>query len=78
MGDWITISKLLPQFVYPTKFVLWLLLLAFVLLLFRRRTGAGISLLATRFDHDMSTLGVPDTQTIKGRLGHFPRMDGLS
>ena len=44
MSDWVTLSKLLPQFVYPTKFVLWLLLLAFVLLLFRRRTGAGISL----------------------------------
>ena len=44
MIDWVTLSKLLPQIVYPTNLVLWLLLLAFFLVLFRRQLGAGVSL----------------------------------
>ena len=44
MGDWITLSKLLPKLICPTNIVLWLLLLAFLLLMFRRRTGSGIAL----------------------------------
>jgi len=44
MTDWVTMSKLLPQIIYPANVVLWLLVLAFFLLLCRRQLGAGISL----------------------------------
>ena len=44
MNDWVTCSKLLPQLIYPVNLVLWLILIAFFLLLFRRQLAAGVSL----------------------------------
>ncbi len=44
MPDWITLSKLLPQLIYPENVVLWLMVLTFALLLFRRAKSAGIVL----------------------------------
>ena len=44
MTDWLTLSKLLPQVIYPTNLIIWLMLLAFFLLLFRRGFAAGLSL----------------------------------
>ncbi len=44
MNDWITMSKLLPQFVYPFSLMLWLLILALLSHFLRRRKLAGISL----------------------------------
>ena len=44
MTDWVTLSKLLPQAIYPTNVIVWLMLLAFFLLLFRRGFAAGLSL----------------------------------
>ncbi|MBL09717.1 MAG: hypothetical protein CL402_04215 [Acidiferrobacteraceae bacterium] len=44
MTDWVTLSKVLPQLVYPGNLMIWLLLLAFILLLCHRRLGAAVSL----------------------------------
>ena len=44
MSDWITLSKLLPQLVYPFSLILWFLVLAFLSLLLRRGKLAGVCL----------------------------------
>ena len=46
MDEWITLSKLLPQFIYPFNVVLWLFLLSLVFFIFRLRRLHGIMLLA--------------------------------
>jgi uncharacterized SAM-binding protein YcdF (DUF218 family) len=45
MGDWVIWAKFLSRLMYPSTIVLFLLFLAFVLLLIRRRIGATLSLL---------------------------------
>ncbi|MDP6030081.1 MAG: YdcF family protein [Arenicellales bacterium] len=44
MPDWVTLSKLLVQLIYPANIVLWLLVFAFVLILLRRAKAAGVAL----------------------------------
>ena len=44
MGDWITLSKLLPQIIYPFNVVLWLLIIALALFISRYRRAAVVSL----------------------------------
>mgnify|MGYP001263960147 CR=1 FL=1 len=44
MSDWITLSKLLPQLIYPFSLILWLLVLGFLFLLLRRGKLAGVCL----------------------------------
>ena len=46
MNEWITLSKLLPQFIYPFNLVLWLFLLSLVFFFFRLRRLQGTTLLA--------------------------------
>ena len=45
MNEWITLSKLLPQFIYPFNVVLWLFLLSLVFFVFRLRRLLGTMLL---------------------------------
>ena len=47
MSEWITWSKLLPQFVYPFNLVLWLVLLCILLFVLRYRRLLGIALFAS-------------------------------
>ena len=44
MDDWVTLSKILPQLVYPFNISLWLLLVAGSLFILRRRFAATLSL----------------------------------
>jgi uncharacterized SAM-binding protein YcdF (DUF218 family) len=44
MGDWVTWVKILSRLMYPSTLVMFLLFLAFVLLVIRRRRGAGVFL----------------------------------
>jgi uncharacterized SAM-binding protein YcdF (DUF218 family) len=44
MDDWVTLSKILPQLVYPFNLSLWLLLVAGLLVILRRRFAATLSL----------------------------------
>ena len=44
MNDWITLSNLLPQLVYPLNLALWFLILGMGLLSFRRHRAATFSL----------------------------------
>ena len=44
MSEWIALSKILPQVIYPFNLMLWLLIFAFLFLLLRYRKLAGISL----------------------------------
>ena len=44
MPEWITLSKFLPQLIYPANIVLWLVLFAFLLILLRRPKVSAIAL----------------------------------
>ena len=78
MGDWITLSKWLPQLIYPFNLALWLLLAALLLMMLRRRRTAMASLflatvvlaifssplsLALYRQHERTYLPVPVTQS---------------
>ena len=43
MMDFVTLSKILPILIYPFSVMLWLLLLAFVLLMLKKVRGAAVS-----------------------------------
>ena len=84
MIEWITASKLLPQFIYPLSAILWLLLVAIVFFFLRHRNllGASLFLMVTIIVIAGSPLSTGfyrrhEQQYLPVQVARLPRVDAI-